>query len=415
MIAHIPTSSESEFSEITFCDHTQRQLDYYINCAQAYLKQKEASTGAEWKKFKKQSGAANFIENCLKMLDKWNKLSQSLQEELKDLPLPAYLPVTSALNLLKVPLDSFSFCLSRLKDILQEGQTRLLPKDISAIAKLFYIKVKRTLTLGEEVTLEDWQLVAKKYKIKSPEKLEALKEAAKELAEGESLLTEQVIQALSDAGYDPLLILPKPKKKYTDGDLDKALSSYQQENDLLKQRIQELELKEVEEFIAQEATEEATKIDDSEVVIPEPVEVVVPEPVEVVIPEPVEVAVPEPVEVVVPEPVIESNQSLSTTESTIKSEIETVKDLKGYKVIINCGGAEKQGTFRVQNGTGHTGQIKTEPDNKVYCLDFKAIQLEYPYNSENYHVLADLIREHDWKVEDRKGSKMGGFRDLLSR
>ena len=84
-------------------------------------------------------------------------------------------------------------------------------------------------------------------------------------------------------------------------------------------------------------------------------------------------------------------------------------------MIINCGGAEKQGTFRVQNGTGHTGQIKTEPDNKVYCLDFKAIQLEYPYNSENYHVLADLIREHDWKVEDRKGSKMGGFRDLLSR
>ena len=380
-------------------------------------------TGAAWKEFKKQSGAANFIENCLKMLDKWNKLSQSLQEELKDLPLPAYLPLTSALNLLKVPLDSFSFCLSRLKDILQEGQTRLLPKDISAIAKLFHTKVKRTLTLGEEVTLEDWQLVAKKYKIKSPEKLEALKEAAKELAEGESLLTEQVIQALSDAGYDPLLILPKPKKKYTDGDLDKALSSYQQENDLLKQRIQELELKEVEEFIAQEATEEATKIDDSEVVIPEPVEVVIPEPVEVVIPEPVEVAVPEPVEVavpepvevVVPEPVIESNQSLSTTESTIKSEIETVKDLKGYKVIINCGGAEKQGTFRVQNGTGHTGQIKTEPDNKVYCLDFKAIQLEYPYNSENYRVLADLIREHDWKVEDRKGSKMGGFRDLLSR
>ena len=415
MITHIPTSSESKLPEITFCDHTQRQLDYYINCAQAYLKQKEASTGAEWKELKKQSGAANFIENCLKMLDKWNKLSQSLQEELKDLPLPAYLPLTSALNLLKVPLDSFSFCLSRLKDILQEGQTRLLPKDISAIAKLHHPKVKRTLTLGEEVTLEDWQLVAKKYKIKSPEKLEALKEAAKELAEGESLLTEQVIQALSDAGYDPLLILPKPKKKYTDGDLDKALSSYQQENDLLKQRIQELELKEVEEFIAQEATEEATKIDDSEVVIPEPVEVVVPEPVEVVIPEPVEVAVPEPVEVVVPEPVIESNQSLSTTESTIKSEIETVKDLKGYKVIINCGGAEKQGTFRVQNGTGHTGQIKTEPDNKVYCLDFKAIQLEYPYNSENYHVLADLIREHDWKVEDRKGSKMGGFRDLLSR
>lgn len=254
MIAHIPTSSESKLPEITFCDHTQRQLDYYINCAQAYLKQKEASTGAEWKEFKKQSGAANFIENCLKMLDKWNKLSQSLQEELKDLPLPAYLPLTSALNLLKVPLDSFSFCLSRLKDILQEGQTRLLPKDISAIAKLHHPKVKRTLTLGEEVTLEDWQLVAKKYKIKSPEKLEALKEAAKELAEGESLLTEQVIQALSDAGYDPLLILPKPKKKYTDGDLDKALSSYQQENDLLKQRIQELELKEVEEFIAQEAT-----------------------------------------------------------------------------------------------------------------------------------------------------------------
>jgi len=397
MITHIPTLLESTTPEINLFDCTQhqRQLDYYINCAQAYLEQKEASTGAAWKEFKKQSGAANFIENCLKMLDKWNKLSQSLQEELKDLPLPAYLPLTSALNLLKVPLDSFSFCLSRLKDILQEGQTRLLPKDISAIAKLFHTKVKRTLTLGEEVTLEDWQLVAKKYKIKSPEKLEALKEAAKELAEGESLLTEQVIQALSDAGYDPLLILPKPKKKYTDQDLDKALSSYQQENDLLKQRIQELELKEVEEFIAQEATEEATKIDDSEVVIPEPVEVVIPEPVEVAVPEPVEVAVPEPVEVVVPEPVIESNQSLSTTESTIKSEIETVKDLKGYKVIINCGGAEKQGTFRVQNGTGHTGQIKTEPDNKVYCLDFKAIQLEYPYNSENYHVLADLIREHD--------------------
>jgi len=69
--------------------------------------------------------------------------------------------------------------------------------------------LKATLTPGEELQEEDWDLVINVFDLK-PDQLEQIKAT---LADIEQPTTDNLIEALTKLGYDVLQVLPKPPKK----------------------------------------------------------------------------------------------------------------------------------------------------------------------------------------------------------
>jgi len=89
---------------------------------------------------------------------------------------------------------------------------------------------------------DDWQVVAKRFRL-IPTELSAIQEKSKALAAEGTVFTDHVVQVLIEDGYDASLTLPKPKKQFTQRDIDSAVAPYREENEYLKRQIAELENK----------------------------------------------------------------------------------------------------------------------------------------------------------------------------
>ncbi|GFE71823.1 response regulator [Chroococcus sp. FPU101] len=195
--------------------------------------------------------------------------------------------------------------------------------------------------------------------------------------------TDHAIAALDESGYDSTLVLPKPK--YNKQEVI-------QENTELKCKNQELELKNI------KLKAELEQIQQQTIDLP-----IVQEEVEL-----------EKEELDIEDSTVSELLAVSDHEEAIatvseidnietKSEIKTLKDLKGYNAIAPFDGILKSGTLGSQNGTKHTVQFKKAEDRKIYTFDFSEVQVEY---GDRFHNLNDLIEEHNLTVEERNAEEL---------
>jgi hypothetical protein len=211
---------------------SRRELDYYLECGRHYRERRESLSREEWKLYKKKEG--HFLDKCLDIVDGWENLSERVRESLSSLQYPLYLTATAASALFKVPSEIIGECIDRLKSLIEESGS-LTSNNIERIARLFHFKRKTYLIIGEVITDKDWELVSRKYRqLKDPGRLEGVKKEARRLAGDGTIFTEHVVEALLNLGYDPAAILPKPKKKYSDRDLEAATEPIERERDSLK-------------------------------------------------------------------------------------------------------------------------------------------------------------------------------------
>ncbi|PSF35792.1 hypothetical protein C7H19_15315 [Aphanothece hegewaldii CCALA 016] len=362
---------------------TSRSLSYYISCGQWYRQEKENLVAeAEskkqaieaWNEYLRQSGNTSFIKHCLMMSKTWEALDESVQEELSALPLPSYLTCTAAVNLMKVPVDVLGQCLARLRE-----QGELQNKDVSAIAKLFHFKKKTHLILEMEMSNDDWQLLAKKYKL-TPEQLVIVKETALMIALHETVFTDHVFQALTELGYDASLIQPKLKKQFTEKDVtvrvEEATVEYRVKIADLEKKLDEAQsIKQIQpintimENVSQEIDEPVVEELDSHKQVLE--------------------------DAALTQAVVENHETVP--------QIKTLKDLKGYNAIAPFDGVLKSGYLGNQNGTKNTVQFKKAEDRKIYTFDFSEVQVEY---GARFRHLDELIEEFELTVEDRNTEQL---------
>ncbi len=457
MIIHQTDSqSVSEIAAAPPCTH--RSLTYYLSCGEYFAAQKPSLTKDAWKEFKARSGGS-FTDNCLKIHRWWGSLSEHLQHELENSPFPSYLPLNGTLNLVKVPIESLSECLKRFRDSLSE-EGDLPAKNVSAIAKLFHIKRKTYLVLEEIMTLDDWGLIARKFKL-NPESLAPIQQRAQQLALHETVFTDQAVQALSELGYHPLRVLPKPKKKFTERDLtakvDESVESYRQEKEYwqqecvkLQQRIEELQMLEGRELNGNGSSPDERVVDDFVAMYAEEVGEVghsLEAKSEIALLESRERAIAQEENTgnynytpgysnptfTGEEPIIgheeirlkqksegdsvkEETQEVDLAKKvagTSESSIASLKDLKGCSAIALFDKGWQPGELMGQNGSGRTVWFKKAENNKLYSYPFNQVQVQVPEYGDRYYLLSEFIEEQHLKVEDKKNQR--GFLDLLSK
>ncbi|PSF31760.1 hypothetical protein C7H19_22305 [Aphanothece hegewaldii CCALA 016] len=237
MITHTLSPQSADYTSFP---GSARSLSYYLLCGQDYRQQQENLTPDDFKEIREKEGKS-FIDLCLKLLKQWENLDDCLQSSILAIQFPKYLSAAAAVALLKVPLDGLKNCLSQLNEFIQK-QGALTSTDISKIAQLFHIKPKRYLILGEVASNNDWEFTVKKLKLKDSEQIKSLKEQAQTLATVE-VLTDHIVQASDILGYDIAKLLPKPKKQFTQKDLDLATEQLTRENATLKSEKEALFLR----------------------------------------------------------------------------------------------------------------------------------------------------------------------------
>jgi len=395
------TSAHNSLPEVAFPPCSKRSLQYYLDCAEGFLLKKTSLSKEAWQQFKQSYGVSSFIDNCIKILAQWEKIPVVIREKIRNLPFPDYLPFSTAINLLKIKGENFLGFFTSLEETF-ELQGYLCAKDISRIAKMFHLKTKRYLCLEEVMNPDDWQVVAKRFRL-IPTELSAIQEKSKALAAEGTVFTDHVVQVLIEDGYDASLILPKPKKQFTQRDIDSAVASYREENEYLKRQIAELENKTL--FNGQTTSDvsvldvspyqpEETPVDSEELITSDEV--------------PFVTTANESEETSSYLEDEESGMIESTSETLTNIEYLSSEDLTGRRVIYELNGTEKTGHFVGQNGTRFTGHVRT--NNKSYCLNLSQIRVEHPVNSGQYYP-ADTLLNIGGK--SKHSTRLSSFRDLL--
>jgi hypothetical protein len=358
-------------------------LQDYLDCANYFNDLKESLTAEGWKRFK-QTTDRTLLNGSLKILGWWDQLTEETKRLVEGFDFGFHLSISVLGNLSKIPAQLVSDLISRLRE-LSDRQGYLKQSDISKTAKLFQPNVKRHLNLEEEMESDDWQLVGKKYQL-APEALEEVKALAQELAQGETLLVDNTVDALAHLGYDAAKVLPKPKKKYTEADVSffkNAVTTLTETVESLQQQIANMMAKNTERVeslqqqianMANTAKNSPGRRDESNKASAE---------------------------------LLDSSEPTSETSEvgsqTTLSEIHSIDQLIGSPCFYYWDDLEVEAEFRGQKTSAQKAQIKI-PDGKVLMLKFSEIFLEFNGKLES---LAVLIKQYGWNYK-----KVSGFGDL---
>jgi hypothetical protein len=338
-------------------------LQDYLDCANYFNDLKESLTAEGWKRFK-QTTDRTLLNGSLKILGWWDQLTEGTKRLVEGFDFGFHLSINTLARLSKIPAEMVSDCILRLQELTYQ-QGYLKQSDIGKVAKCFQTQVKRHLILEEAMESDDWQLVAKKYRLE-PDALEEVKVQALELAQGETLFVDHTLNALVQLGYDAAKVLPKPKKQYTEADVSffkNAVTTLTETVESLKQQIAEMKNN---WFGRREINSEkasAELLDNSE-------------------------------------PTSETSEVGS---QTTLSEIHSIDQLIGSSCFYYRDDLEVEAEFRGQKTSALFAQIKI-PDGKVLMLKFSEIFLEFNGKLES---LAVLIKQYGWNYK-----KVSGFGDL---